>query len=366
MRPNTVLIGIMVTAAAVFLGTLSAVWRAVRMPPAEAMRPEPPANYRETLLERLGVRRYLDQPTRMIVRHLERQPVKSALSVMGIAFAVGIVMIGRFSQDSITYVIDFHFGVAAREDMTVTFVQPTSHEALFSLHSLPGVLYAEPFRTVPVELRTGHRSFRTAIQGFTAEPRLHRALDADGESIRMPDEGIVLTDFLGRMLGVESGDLVEIQVLEGTRPQLWVPVAGLVHEYFGANGYMSLNGLNRLLGEGSAISGAYLAVDPAERDALFRALEDMPRIASVSRRELAIQNFEQTMGDVAGVLDLVITLLAGIIAFGVVYNSARIALAERAWELASMRVLGYSKGEVAYILLGELMLLTVLAILPGF
>lgn len=175
-----------------------------------------------------------------------------------------------------------------------------------------------------------------------------------------------MTDYLGEMLGVGVGDTIEVAVLEGRRDRLQVPVAGLVHEYFGANAYMSLAGLNRLLREADAISGAYLAVDPAARDALVRALDEMPRVASVTRSELLMQNFEQLMGDVAGVFEWFIAVLAGVIAFGIVYNSARIALAERAWELASLRVLGYSKSEVAYVLVGELALLTALAIAPGF
>jgi putative ABC transport system permease protein len=60
------------------------------------------------------------------------------------------------------------------------------------------------------------------------------------------------------------------------------------------------------------------------------------------------------------------TILAACIAFGVVYNSARIAFLERHRELASLRVLGLTRAEVSYILLGELAILTLAAIPLGF
>ncbi|HEX5515154.1 MAG TPA: FtsX-like permease family protein [Gammaproteobacteria bacterium] len=366
LRLATVAISLAVTAGAVVAGTLGAVWRAVRLPPAEAMRPEPPASYRASLLERLGFKRLLDQPDRMIVRHLERQPVKSLLSILGIAFAVAIMMVGRFSQDAINYIMDIQFKLAAREDFTVSLVEPTSRPAIHSLAGLSGVWYAEPFRSAPVELRNGYRSFRTSLQGYVAEPQLHRLLDTSLQPLRLPTEGVLLTDYLGKLLAVQPGDWLEVEVLEGARRRVRVPVAGLVHEYIGVAAYMELDALNRLLGEGDAINGAFLAIDLAAYTSLQRALGDMPQVAAVGQREQVMRNFDATMGEVTGRMNIVVMLLAGIIAFGIVYNSARIALAERAWELASLRVLGYSKAEVAYILVGELALLTLVAIVPGF
>jgi putative ABC transport system permease protein len=198
------------------------------------------------------------------------------------------------------------------------------------------------------------------------EPQLHRLLDTSLQPLRLPTEGVLLTDYLGKLLAVQPGDWLEVEVLEGARRRVQVPVAGLVHEYIGVAAYMELDALNRLLGEGDAINGAFLAIDQAAYTSLQRALGDMPQVAAVAQREQVMRNFDATMGEVTGRMNIVVMLLAGIIAFGIVYNSARIALAERAWELASLRVLGYSKAEVAYILVGELALLTLVAIVPGF
>jgi putative ABC transport system permease protein len=182
----------------------------------------------------------------------------------------------------------------------------------------------------------------------------------------MPPAGVVLTDYLADRLGVRPGDTVTIEVLEGSRPVREVPVAGLVGEYFGVNAYMELSALNRLLGEGNAISGAFLSADRDDRRKVYDALREMPRVAGTVVREDAIRSFYETMGGTLLLFTFVITLLASSIAFGVVYNSARIALSERSRELASLRVLGFTRGEISYILLGELGVLTAAGIPVGF
>jgi putative ABC transport system permease protein len=366
LRPSVAIAAALVSFLAGTLGTLYAVRRAARLPPAEAMRPEPPTVYRETLVERLGLKRLLSQPTRMIARHLERRPVKSLLSVIGIALACAIMMVGSFQKDAVDFMVQVQFGLAQRDDLAVTFVEPTSKKVLYSLASLPGIEHAEPFRAVPVRLHHRHRRYRTAIQGIPPGAELQRLLDAKLKPIALPPAGIVLTDHLGEILGVRPGDVLTVEVLEGSRPVRQVPVAALVKQYIGVGAYMDLTALNRLLREGESVSGAYLAVDSRDLDEVYAALKEMPRIAGAVVRESAIRNFYETMGETLLIFTTINTLLAGTIAFGVVYNNARIALAERSRELASLRVLGFTRAEVSYILLGELAVLTLAAIPVGF
>lgn len=366
LAPGVVIAAVGISTLAALLGALHSVRRAARLPPAQAMRPEPPARYRTTLVERLGAQHLFDQPTRMILRHLERQPFKSLLSVLGIAMAGAILMVGAFQEDAIDYMIDVQFSLAQREDMAVTFTEPASRKSLFELQALPGVQRVEPFRAVAVELRAGHRSYRTSLQGFEEDSRLHRVLDKDLNPLRLPGAGIVLTDYLAKWLEVGPGDRLIVEVLEGSQPVLEARVAGLVKEYIGVSAYMDITALNRLMREGHLISGAFLAVDERAQQRLFERLKERPRVAGISIRQVAIQSFYETMAETLLIFALVNTLLAGSIAFGVVYNSARIAFSERSRELASLRVLGFTRGEIAYILLGELAVLILVAVLLGF
>ena len=366
LRPAVVALAAGITGGAAVVGTVHSVWKAVRISPAQAMRPEEPARYRMTIAERIIPARILSQPTRIILRNLERRPVKAFLSVTGIAMACAIMIAGGFFEDSVNHMVNIQFRMCHREDMTVTFVEPASGKALHELQGLRGVEYAEPFRTIPVIFRSGHRTYRTLIRGVPPGSRLYRLLDEDLRNVSLPSEGIVLTDYLGAMLGAAPGDQITVEVLEGSRPVRQVPVAGLIKEYIGLMGYMDLAALNRVMREGNAISGAALVVDEKEQTDLYRTLVEMPRVAGAVVRKDEIKNFYDTQAEAMLFFTFVATVLAGVIAFGVVYNSARISLAERGRELASLRVLGYTRGEISYILLGELGLLTLAAIPLGF
>jgi len=366
LRPQVIAIGALVTLVAGLTGTLFAVRRAITLPPAEAMRPEAPPTFRATIVERLGLQGWFSQPTRMILRNLERRPLKAALSVLGIAFACGILMVGRFQESAIDYMLNVQFGLAQRDDLSVTFIEPTSRRVVHDLAALPGVQRVEPLRRVAATLHHEHRSYRTAIQGFSSDGDLRRLLDTDLEIFSLPREGVVLTDYLAELLGVGLGDALSAEILEGRRETVRIPVVGLIKEYLGVSAYMDLEALYRLVREGATVSGAWLSIDEASRDGILRTLKEAPRIAGVSDRESAITGFYETMGETVLIFTFFSTLLAGSIAFGVVYNSARIALGERSRELASLRVLGFTRGEICYILVGELALMTLLAIPVGF
>jgi len=365
LHPATVLQAAVASLMAAGLGTVFAVWRAASLRPAQAMRPEPPARYHETWVEKWGLKRWLSQPTRMIIRHIQRQAVKSALTVLGIAMACGIILTGLFQRDTVGYMVNIQFGMIQREDLSLTFTDPTSYRARFDLLALPGVQRVEVFRTVPVRLRHAQHTYRTGIRGIEPDGDIARVLDADLRPVDLLTEGILLTDYLGKLLDVQVGDTVIVEVLEANRPVREAKVAGLVRDYLGVSGYMQLTALNRFMQEGPTLSGAYLSVDSAQLTTLYARLKEMPRIAGVAERVQEIRNFNRMMNETMLFFTYVATVFAVIIAFGVIYNSARIALTERGRELASLRVLGFTRAEIAYILLGELGILTLVAIPLG-
>ncbi len=365
LQPPILLWAAVISFGASFVGTFFAVRRAALQPPAEAMRPEPPTRYGRTILERIGLGRMLTAPTRMIARNIERRPLKALMTATGIAAAYAILVMGIFFRDSIDYMIDVQFWLAQRDDITVSFVEPTSHKALFYLQSLDGVDRVEGFRSAPVRLRAGHRGYRTSILGLPPEADMYRLLDTDLQTVEPPAEGLVLTDFLAELLHLKVGDQVLVEVLEGVRPVREIEVAGVINQFVGVGGYMDLGELNRFLREGPALSGAYMAVDRAHETEIFSRIKGMPRVAGTEIKRKAIAGLQATMAEQILIFTGATTLLAGIIAFGVVYNSARITLSERSRELASLRVLGFTRGEASYILLGELTILTLLALPMG-
>jgi putative ABC transport system permease protein len=365
LKPQVIISAAVISIAVAILGTLYAVRSAARLPPAQAMRPEPPALYHATLVERLGLQRWFSQPTRMILRHIERRPVKSLLTTLGISMACAIMMIGGFQEGAIDHMVEVQYSLSQREDLIANYTEPTSLRSLYSLRSLQGVEHVEGFRNVPAKLQFEHRFYRTSVQGIQPDGKLKRLLDTELNRIDLPADGVILTDYLAELLHIKAGDMLTIEVLEGHRPTVQVPVVGTAKEYLGVNAYMQRAALNRLLKEGAAISGALLKVDERYQREVYAELKDMPRISGVVEQRSAITAFYDTMAETILFFTFITTLLGASISFGVVYNSMRIALSERNRELASLRVLGFERSEVAYILLGELGLLTLLAIPLG-
>jgi putative ABC transport system permease protein len=365
LPPGVVVEGVLVSFAAATLGALNAVRRAATLPPAEAMRPEPPARYRRSWLERGGFARLLSATVRMIIRNIGRHPVRAATSVIGIAAAVAMLVLGTFFLDSIDVLMDLQFFVIQRQDVTVSFVEPASGRALFDIRRLPGVLYAEPMRAVPVRLRAGQRSRIVSINGLLADSELNRVIDVHAGAIRLPPEGLVLSLKLAEVLGARRGDVVTLEVLDGRRPVRQVAVAGIVEEYMGTSAYMEIDALRELVRDGPTLSGAFLKVDRAQETALYEQLKGTPAVAGVSLKRSAIESFNKTLKETFYVMIFFNLMFSGVIAFGVVYNAARVSLSERTRELASLRVLGFTRAEISFILLGELAAVTVLAIPVG-
>ncbi|MFN0105791.1 MAG: ABC transporter permease [Bryobacteraceae bacterium] len=361
IRTGVLLVSFAVSIAAAGTGTLFAVLRAAAESPAVAMQPANPGRYRRSFFEA----RWFSQPTRMIVRNIERRPVKSLLSIAGVAMSTAILILGGFWGDAVDYMVFAQLRRAQLDDITVTFFGPVSTRALYSMLSLPGVTYAEPTRSVAARFRFEQRTYRTALQGMEPEGRLRRLLDTKLERVELPAEGILLTDHLATMLGVRPGQMLTVELLEGSRAVREVPVSGVVSEYIGVSAYMRRDALNRFLREGDSATGAFLLVDTRQVPELYARLKMIPAVAGSAARAQALQSFYETLAAQMLTFALFNTLLASTIAIGVVYNTVRISLSERSRELASLRVLGYTRGEVAYILLGELTLLVFIAIPVG-
>jgi putative ABC transport system permease protein len=351
-----------VSAMAAFVGVAGAVRRAVRLPPAEAMRPEPPARFQPAFLERVGAGHWFSASFRMAMRNIERRPVRSGLTCIALALATGILIVPNSFRDGVAYVIDFQWDVIQRQTVTLSLVEPGPSRALADFEHMPGVAHAEPFRFVPVELRAGPINRRLLIQGLPERGTLSRVIDARPQQLTLPARGIIMSAKLADVLHVKPGDEVIAKVLEGEERELAVPVAGLAEDFAGMAAYMERHALNRLLLEGDRISGAHVVVDGSRWPDFVAAVKNTPKIAGCVIKNSLREGFRQTTAQSIGLLQKMYLMFATTVAFGIIYNSARISLSERARELATLRVLGFTRREVGAVLVGELVILTALAL----
>jgi putative ABC transport system permease protein len=353
-----------ITAVTAVAGTLGAIAATVRLAPAEAMRPPAPGTYRRTLLERLGVAR-LGTAARMVLRNLERRPLRSALAVGGVAAAVAITMMGHFLRDAIEVIVDTQFQQVLRGEVTVWADEAMDDAARHAFARLPGVNAVESTRFVPVELVHGPRRERGLIRGYDGRAELYRVIDADGRAMPLEGRGLVLTDRLAAKLGLQVGDTVQLEVLVGEARTLHLPVAATVQETMGMNAYLDRRELNRLLGDGDLSGGWVLGVERGREADTLAALRGIPRAAGTFSKSTMLRNMQEISARNVRIMSTVLTVFAAFISIGVVYNNARIALAERAWELASLRVLGFTRAEVSALLLGEMAVVIAIALPLG-
>jgi len=353
-----------ITLATAVVGTLNAILATVRLPPAEAMRPPAPGRYRRTLLERLGIDA-MGPALRMIVRNMERRPLRTALSITGVAAAVAIVIMGNFFRDAIEVVVDTQLRLGLRADVTLWTAEAIDDAVRREVARLPGVLAVESSRFVPVTFVNGHHRERSMIRGYAGRPELYRVIDVDRRETLLEGRGLVLTDRLADKLGLRIGDPVRIEVLEGRERILELPLEATVREMMGLNAYMERGALNRALGDGDLSTGFVLAVERGSEARALEASKALPKVAGAWSKATMLRNMEEISARNVRIMSTILTVFASVIAIGVVYNNARIALAERAWELASLRVLGFSRAEVSALLLGELGIVIALSLPLG-
>ena len=367
-RPSTsaIAIAVSVSLASALLGSAGAVRQATRLPPAQAMQPPAPAAFRRMRLWDTRAARWLDQGSRIIVRNILRSPMRSALTTLGVAASVGLLVLAMQWNDALNYLGQSYFFHAQHQDATIGLAEPQSETILHDFEHLPGVLAVEPMRIVSADLSVGPISHRGSLTGLKEDAWLQPIFDdASARIVPVPPSGLVLGTVLADKLGVSIGDQVWIDVLEGRRPRVSMPVVGLVETYIAMPAFVHIDALNRLLKERPSAEYVNLLIDRRHEAAFYARLKELPMVSAVMLRQAAIDSFYGTIVEHIMVFITLFSSLACALGFGVAYNSARIALSERGRELATLRVLGFSRGEISYILLGEIGLLIAVALPLG-
>ncbi|WP_395737001.1 FtsX-like permease family protein [Prosthecobacter sp.] len=357
--------GLVVSVAAAVLGVAGAVWHAVKLSPAEAMRPEPPTDFKPSVLERLGVTRGMGLVLRMALRNIERKPWQAGFTVAGLALATGLLVLPGALADSVDDLLTYQWNDHFRQSVIVNFRDPSSRGTRHDLEHLPGVGLVEPVRGFLARMSSGHHSRRLLILGFAQGSKLINPRDAEGRPIVLPMEGVVLSEKLGEVLGVKIGDRVQVQALEGRCETREMPVRGFMSDFYGMAAYMDIDAVRLHLRESETMTSAFLSVDENSWDDFMSEVKRQPKIEFASAKKDQLAAFRASTGKSIGTLRELFLWLAVIVAFGVVYNSARIALSERGRDLATLRVVGLTKREIAGVLLGELTLLVVVALPVG-
>ena len=343
------------------LGAAQGALKAATLAPAIAMQPPSPPRFKRTFMDDAMARMRLTQSTVMILRSLLRWPLRSTFTALGLALAVASVISATFISDALDEIIDFAFHQTNRQDAMLLFAEDLPEAALEDVRNLPGVLQAEGQQFHAAKLRNGHLEKRVTIESRHPDSNLSRILDTDGNTVDTPAGGIVLSERLAEQLGAQVGEQIQVEFLSGRRETVQVGVTMIVELHFGLGAYMDFEYMNALFRQAPRISAANITLDKSQINALHAAIKNTPRIAGLAEMTENRRSFQATIEQNVFVMNTIYVVIAVLITIGVTYNAARIQLSERARELASLRILGFGRGEVSYILMGEMMLIAVIA-----
>jgi len=359
--PGIYVIAGFLSLAAGIVGALRALRSIVGLPPAVAMQPPAPTPFRHVLPVALSAHHMLSQSVMMMMRNITGHPFRATFTMLGLSLSTGILVASLFLSATMENLIDVTFFMADRQDATVSFVERRNASAVYQVAHLPGVIAVEPYREVPVRIRKGPLERRVMLNARSADADLSRIIDVDLRPVVLPEGGLAISSWLAGLIDAKAGDVVEIDLLEGQRRTVSLPITALVEDYFGMQGMMDAATLSRLMREVPAVNAVNVSLDTSRIGEFYDAIKRLPTVAGLALQRLSLANFRKEMAVIVTTMATIYTGLAALIAFGVGYNSARISLSERARELASLRVLGFTQAEVFRILLLELALLTLLA-----
>ena len=341
------------------------MFRVFRLTPTEAMQPTKPEDYSGSSRVFDLLKPVLDQSSRMIIRHVMRHRVKSLLSAIGLAAGMGLSVAMLGTMSGFERAIYEYFSVVDRSDVTVSFVRPVSIQALDEIEQVPGVIYAEPQRHVPTTFQSASGQHKGLVSGFTRAPLLGRVMDPEGTELQVRTDGLTLSTALANKMGVSVGDRLRLEILDLEKTVVTVPVVATSTTLLGAPAYMEIEALGEILGSHELMTSAKLQLEDGAESAVLHQLDSFPNLASATLQSTIRASFQELMDRGAGVTRYIMLLVSAIITFGITYNAARIAFSERAHDLASLEIIGMTKGEVGYILLGEMLLVTLVALPLG-
>lgn len=365
VSPAAAFIGLVAGVLPGVVGAAASIHTAFKMAPAEAMRPLAPPAFHASLIEKLNLQKLLSPTGRMAFRNLLQKPSRLGLVILSLSAALAIVVAAGSWSDMIDYLLKTQFQRLQREDLSISLIRPRPLSALQELSRIPGVIAVEGFRSAPVRIKYLNHKRELQLMGWPEKTAMRELLDRNLRSISLPASGILLSRFFEKSWGMKRGDLIQLEPLEGTNRLYTVPVAGFTDEPVGISANMRIQELWKLMGEDPDYNVAALKADPRKLNELYVRLKGSPEVAAVNLKNALYKGFNESFGRVIRTATVVLMIASLLIALGIIYNSVRVSFSERAWELASLRVLGFERLEVARVLLLEVGTQVFLSLLPG-
>jgi len=344
--------------------TFAGIWgarRVIKILPAESMRPEPPKQGGRAFIDRIDILwKHLSFSWKMVLRNIFRNKKRFVFITFGIAMTFAISLIPSMMNSAMNDIFEGHYSDFQKMDYNINFSTPLNINAVNEIKHIVDTDRIEPKIEFPFELIYGNNKLVANIIGVKSNTEFYGFKNLKGQSINLPNDGIVLSEGLARFIGVEKGDKVKIKTFIPNKDDIYVEVKDIIKQSLGTNGYMEISYMGNILLDKSLITGVYIN----SSDNIKGELENIKGIASIQSLADMRSIFEQFMGLMIGSISVMI-VFAGILGFAIVYNSTIMNIAERRLEFSSLRVMGFSKKEIFKIITKENSVMTILGIILG-
>jgi putative ABC transport system permease protein len=347
---------------------------ALKLEPAEAMRPPAPPFSGKSLLERVGFFwGMLTIQGMMAVRNLSRNLGRSFFLFLGITISCAVVAMTWSLNDMVDKLVFYQFEKVETYDAKLTLSLPAERKAVArELEGLPEVTRAEPMLEVPVALSHKWLAEDVLLLGINADSTFYNILDKRSNRIDPAKDGLILSERLALKLDVQQGDSLDIRSpLFRLAKNQQVEVVEIIPQYLGMNAYMELSALEELLRQGKLATSFFVGVRGDTDEAVGQSistLRDRYResdlVAGVDGREERFRQTRELMETFGSAIYLYV-FIGVITGFSIIYSSSFIILSERSRELASMMVLGMTPREVFSVITFEQWFISFFAILAG-
>ena len=311
-------------------------------------------------------------------RNLFRYKRRLVMTVVGVAGCTALLLTGLGLHDSINDIVDkqygeiYHFNTIVRMDSRSQpgrQGQPGRGGGRRNRRVHVGV-HGQRYRS---RARHGHRTSRgvrggpedaAALQQFvTMRTRVGQTpLQLDGE-------GAIISEKLASQLGVSVGDTVQLYDEDDIGNLVGQPhdvrVAGIMENYVSQYVYVTAQVYQDMMGQEPSFSTVYASLpDGADRDAFSDDTLALDDVKTVTYNDETIDSYRTMLKTVDSVV-VVLVVAAALLAFVVLYNLTNINITERAREIATLKVLGFTPREVDAYIFRETMLLSVIGAVVG-
>ena len=364
------------------LSTTAAVLSSLKEEPSSLMLPKAPKAGSKILLERVEpLWSRLSFSWKVTIRNLARYKRRLIMTLVGIAGCTALLLVAFGLRDSISDIIDNQWPAISHYDYIVGMTSDVSSEEADQINAELNQVGATNFHRITREnvllesptQKAGSLTRTTimtsnSLQDMAGLATLRNRLSS--QAIELGEDSVVITEKLAKRLGIGVGDTIQVYAQDRIGNVSGEPstltITGVAENYVGSYLYVGPSAWHSLGIQDDATDGWYatLPENQTTRDAFGEKLINQAGVATVDDVNEAIHTYKESLAVVNRVVAILI-VAAALLAFIVLYNLTNINIEERIREIASLKVLGFTRHEVDAYVFREIALLAVFGALFG-